>query len=86
LYIPSETRSIHYLTTKLCVGCSKGFELVDLETLATQGKFSLITIALLDSSDSSLDFVLKRETVRPMAIFRVKDGSFLLCYNGIRFI
>ncbi|TEB33189.1 CNH-domain-containing protein [Coprinellus micaceus] len=28
--------SLHFLKTKLCLGCSKGFEIVDLETLETQ--------------------------------------------------
>ena len=69
-----ESSSIHYLKTKLCVGCTKGFEIVDLETLDTQ--------ALLDPSDATLDFVQKREDVRPMAIFRI-DNDFLLCYDGL---
>ena len=73
-YIPVESSSIHYLKTKLCVGCTKGFEIVDLDTLDTQ--------ALLDPSDASLDFVQKRDDCRPMAIFRI-DNDFLLCYDGV---
>ncbi|KAJ3411545.1 RHO1 GDP-GTP exchange protein 2 [Chytridiales sp. JEL 0842] len=72
-YVPSEASSIHFLRTKLCVGCAKGFEIVDLETLDTQG--------LLDPSDASLNFILIRENVTPMAIFRVLEAEFLLCYN-----
>lgn len=68
-----ESSSIHYLKTKLCVGCTKGFEIVDLETLDTQ--------ALLDPVDASLDFVQRREDVRPMAIYRI-ENDFLLCYDG----
>jgi hypothetical protein len=68
-----ESSSIHFLRTKLCVGCTKGFEIVDLETLDAQG--------LLDPNDVSLDFVQKRDNVRPMAIYRV-DNEFLLCYEG----
>lgn len=68
-----ESSSIHFLRTKLCVGCTKGFEIVDLESLDAQG--------LLDPNDASLDFVQKRDNVRPMAIFRV-DSEFLLCYEG----
>lgn len=64
---------MHFLKTKLCVGCTKGFEIVDLETLDMQG--------LLDPSDSSLDFVLKRDNVRPIAIYRIEE-DFLLCYDG----
>lgn len=37
LFIPTESSSIHFLKTTLCVGCSKGFEIVELETLNTQG-------------------------------------------------
>jgi hypothetical protein len=55
------------------VGCTKGFEIVDLETLDMQG--------LLDPGDSSLDFVLKRDNVRPIAIYRIEE-DFLLCYDG----
>lgn len=68
-----ESSSIHYLKTKLCVGCTKGFEIVDLETLDTQ--------ALLDPADTTLDFVQKRDDVRPMAIYRI-ENDFLLCYDG----
>lgn len=72
-YIPTESSSVHFLKSKLCVGCTKGFEIVDLETLDTQG--------LLDPADSSLDFVQKRENAKPIAIYRI-DGDFLLCYDG----
>jgi len=72
-YIPVESTSIHYLKTKMCVGCSRGFEIVDLESLDTQG--------LLDPHDESLEFVRRRETLRPMAIYRIQN-EFLLCYDG----
>lgn len=75
-YIPLESFNIHFLKTKLCVGCQKGFEIVDLETLDMQ--------SLLDPEDSNLDFVLKRDGVRPMAIYRI-EGDFLLCYNEFAF-
>ncbi|KIK61684.1 hypothetical protein GYMLUDRAFT_73193 [Collybiopsis luxurians FD-317 M1] len=75
-YIPVESSSIHYLKTKLCVGCSRGFEIVDLETLDTQG--------LLDPNDESLEFVRKRDNLRPMAIYRIQN-EFLLCYDEFAF-
>jgi len=75
-YIPVESSSIHFLRTKLCVGCTKGFEIVDLETLDAQG--------LLDPNDASLDFVQRRDNVRPIAIYRV-DSEFLLCYEDFAF-
>ena len=53
--------------------CSRGFEIVDLESLDTQG--------LLDPNDKSLEFVTKRKNLRPMVIYRIRN-EFLLCYNG----
>lgn len=44
-----------------------------METLDMQG--------LLDPSDEKLDFVLKRDNVRPIAIYRIEE-DFLLCYDG----
>ncbi|CAE6461849.1 unnamed protein product [Rhizoctonia solani] len=75
-YIPNESLSIHFLKTKLCVACTTGFEIVDLETLDTQ--------ALLDPVDVSLDFVQRRDDVRPLSIYRI-DGEFLLCYTEFAF-
>lgn len=46
---------------------------MDLETLDTQG--------LLDPADASLDFVRKRENLKPLAIYRI-ENEFLLCYDG----
>ncbi|KAL1916582.1 uncharacterized protein VTP21DRAFT_5773 [Calcarisporiella thermophila] len=76
-YIPTESTSIHFLKSKLCVGCTKGFEVVDLETLSTQ--------ELLDPDNESLAFVHKRENVRPIALYRVRNGEFLLCYDEFAF-
>jgi len=75
-YIPVESTSIHFLKTKLCVGCSRGFEIVDLENLDTQG--------LLDPNDESVEFVRKRENLKPMAIYRIQH-EFLLCYDEFAF-
>jgi len=76
-YIPVESTSIHYLKTKLCVGCARGFEIVDLESLDTQG--------LLDPNDESLEFVRKRENLRPMAIYRIFN-EFLLYMMNLHFM
>ncbi|KAI0791960.1 CNH-domain-containing protein [Abortiporus biennis] len=75
-YIPVQSSSIHFLKTRLCVGCTNGFEIVDLETLDTQG--------LLDPADQTLEFVRKRENLRPMAIYRI-ENEFLLCYDEFAF-
>ncbi|PCH36385.1 CNH-domain-containing protein [Wolfiporia cocos MD-104 SS10] len=75
-YIPVQSSSIHFLKTRLCVGCANGFEIVDLETLDTQG--------LIDPADLSLDFVRKKENLKPLAIYRI-DNEFLLCYDEFAF-
>ncbi|KAI8605082.1 CNH domain-containing protein [Dissophora ornata] len=80
-YVPRETNSLHFLRNTLCVGCSKGFELIDLTNLNTQ--------ELLDVNDPTLDFVHKKdENLKPLAIYRVGSGdsfSFLLCYEDFAF-
>ncbi|KAJ1796854.1 RHO1 GDP-GTP exchange protein 2 [Coemansia sp. RSA 2399] len=76
-YIAAESTSLHFLRSRLCVGCSRGFEIVDLATMNTQ--------SLLDPADSSLSFINKRENTHPIALFRVHDGEFLLCYDVFAF-
>ena len=68
---------MHFLKSKLCVGCLKGFEIVDMETLNSQG--------LLDPSDEDLAFAMKKEAGVPISIFRVHSSDFLLCYNNFAF-
>ncbi|KAL4913942.1 CNH domain-containing protein [Aspergillus aurantiobrunneus] len=75
-YIPAESSSIHYLRSTLCVGCSRGFEVVSLETTETQ--------SLLDQADTSLDFVARKENVKPIHIERM-NGEFLLNYSDFSF-
>lgn len=75
-YIPMESNSIHFLRSKLCVGGAKGFEIVSLETLETQ--------SLLDQADTSLDFVARKEGVKPIYIER-NTSEFLLCYTDFSF-
>jgi hypothetical protein len=75
-YIPMESNSVHFLRSKLCVGGAKGFEIVSLETLETQ--------SLLDQADTSLDFVARKENVKPIYIER-NTSEFLLCYNDFAF-
>lgn len=71
-----ESNSIHFLRSKLCVGGAKGFEIVSLETLETQ--------SLLDQADTSLDFITRRENVKPIYIERT-PSEFLLCYTDFSF-
>jgi RHO1 GDP-GTP exchange protein 1/2 len=75
-YIPTESSSVHFLKSKLCVACARGFEVVSLETLETQ--------SLLDQADTSLDFVARKEGVKPIHIERL-NGEFLLNYSDFSF-
>jgi len=75
-YIPIESSSVHFLKSKLCVACARGFEVVSLETLETQ--------SLLDQADTSLDFVARKENVKPIHIERL-NGEFLLNYSDFSF-
>ncbi|KAL2262251.1 hypothetical protein VTK26DRAFT_2001 [Humicola hyalothermophila] len=75
-YIPTESTSVHFLKSKLCVACARGFEVVSLETLETQ--------SLLDQADTSLDFVARKEGVKPIHIERLM-GEFLLNYSEFSF-
>lgn len=76
-YIPTESSSIHFLKSALCVACARGFEVVSLETLESQ--------SLLDQADTSLDFVAGKESsVRPIHIERL-NGEFLLSYSEFSF-
>jgi RHO1 GDP-GTP exchange protein 1/2 len=67
---------VHFLRSTLCVGCAKGFEVVSLETTERQ--------ALLDQADTSLDFVTRKENVKPIHIERL-NGEFLLNYSDFSF-
>lgn len=75
-YIPSEVLSISFLRRRLCVGCAKGFEIVDLNSLETQ--------SLLDPADTSLDFAVRKEALKPSSIYRLHN-DFLLNYSDFSF-
>ncbi|KAL2010279.1 hypothetical protein VTN00DRAFT_6086 [Thermoascus crustaceus] len=75
-YIPAESSSVHFLRSTLCVGCARGFEVVSLETTESQ--------SLLDVADTSLDFVARKENVKPIHIERM-NGEFLLNYSDFSF-
>ncbi|EPY50252.1 RhoGEF Rgf2 [Schizosaccharomyces cryophilus OY26] len=76
LQMPMEALSIHFLKTKLCVGSTKGFDIVSLESAVFQ--------SLLNPADTSFRFLEKKENVRPIEMFRLK-GEFLLCYSEFAF-
>src|SRR3979411_2502906 len=75
-YIPAESSSVHFLRSTLCFGCARGFEVVRRETTKSQ--------PLLDQAYSSLDFVARKENVKPIHIERM-NGEFLLNYSDFSF-
>jgi len=77
LYLPSEASSINLLRTKMCIACSKGIEVVDMVSFEVQ--------ALLDPEDENLRFVLDRQDVKPLAIYRIQFAEYLVCYNEFAF-
>ncbi|KAI7848670.1 CNH domain-containing protein [Circinella umbellata] len=76
LYIPGVASSIQFFRNIICVGCPKGFQMVDLGTTEVQ--------SVLDPSDDRHQQVLHRESLKPITMFR-HDGNILLCYNEIAF-
>ncbi|GMM36580.1 Rho family guanine nucleotide exchange factor [Saccharomycopsis crataegensis] len=73
----SEIVSISFLKSKLCiVGCTRGFQVVSIE----QGSME----QLLDPADTSLDFVTRREGLKPIAIYKL-NSDYLLSYSEFSF-
>lgn len=73
----SDPISISFLRTRLCIGCTKGFEILSLE----EGKKEPI----LDEADPSLDFATQKEQVNPLAIHKL-GKDFLLSYSEFSFL
>ena len=73
----SEPVSISFLKTKLCIGCTKGFEILSLDAGRKE--------PILDRADPLLDFATQRETVCPLLIHRL-DKNFLLSYSEFSFL
>ncbi|VVT44974.1 uncharacterized protein SAPINGB_P000596 [Magnusiomyces paraingens] len=76
MVVSSEIVSINFLTNNLCVGCTKGFEIMSLDTYMSESVLAL--------ADTALDFVTRRETVKPIAIYRLQS-EFLLNYSDFSF-
>lgn len=73
----SDPVSISFLKTKLCIGCTRGFEILSLAAGERE--------PILDEADPSLDFATQRESVTPLAIHRL-DKNFLLSYSEFSFL
>jgi RHO1 GDP-GTP exchange protein 1/2 len=74
LYIPSESYSVGFLRSKLCVVCTRGFEIVNLDTL--------LPTTIPDFSEPEFASIARQcEGAKPLGMFRLGDNEFLLCYD-----
>ncbi|OSD03816.1 CNH-domain-containing protein [Trametes coccinea BRFM310] len=72
-FLPSDTHDLLFLKTKVCILCTRGFEIMDLSD------FSSATIPL----EEDLQQNGKRPGAnRPIAMHRIREDEFLLCYDG----
>ncbi|CAI8501431.1 unnamed protein product [Pichia kudriavzevii] len=76
IHFSSEPVSINFLKTKLCVGCSSGFQIVSLVNNSME--------ELLDPADTSLEFATGKEGLKPLNIDRI-NSDFLLSYSSFSF-
>ncbi|KIK57121.1 hypothetical protein GYMLUDRAFT_247374 [Collybiopsis luxurians FD-317 M1] len=73
-FVPYESYDLTFLTAKIAILGSKGFEIMDLND------FETVTIPQRD--ESQLGYLAKRcEECRPIGIFESAEDEFLLCYN-----
>ncbi|KAI0334265.1 CNH-domain-containing protein [Cubamyces sp. BRFM 1775] len=71
-FLPSDSHDLLFLKTKVCVLCTRGFEIMDLSDLSSA------TIPL----EEDLRTLGKRPGAnRPIAMFRIREDEFLLCYD-----
>lgn len=67
---------MHFLKSTLCIGCTNGFQVINLHTSDIY--------PLLDPADNSLRFASQKDYLRPLHIERL-NGEFLLGYNEFSF-
>ncbi|KAJ3096488.1 RHO1 GDP-GTP exchange protein 2 [Phlyctochytrium planicorne] len=79
-YIPTLATSIDFLKSKLVVGCSRGFEIVDLKRIGAESNAPLMDAAVVSSVWNSLDVQLY-----PISVYRTIEGDFLLCFQDVAF-
>ncbi|KAI8981674.1 CNH domain-containing protein [Mycotypha africana] len=78
LYIPGEATSIQFFKNIICVGSERGFQMVNISSAEVQ--------SVLDPNDESNNSLLQLyENMKPISMFRHKDGNILLCYDELAF-
>ncbi|KAI8992805.1 CNH domain-containing protein [Trametes punicea] len=71
-FLPSDSHDLLFLKAKICILCTHGFEIMDL------ADFSSATIP----AEEELRSVGKRPgACKPLAMFRIREDEFLLCYD-----
>ncbi|KAI0641008.1 CNH-domain-containing protein [Trametes meyenii] len=71
-FLPSDSHDLLFLKTKVCILCARGFEIMDLSD------FSSATIPM----DEDLRRIGKRPgACKPIAMFRIREDEFLLCFD-----
>ncbi|KAF9466185.1 CNH domain-containing protein [Collybia nuda] len=73
-FLSGESYDLIFFKAKVAVLCSRGFEILDIETVKS--------VTLPQRQDSRFAPLLKRfDTCRPVGIVRSKEDEFLLCYD-----
>ncbi|KAI8325425.1 hypothetical protein GQ54DRAFT_240266, partial [Martensiomyces pterosporus] len=75
--ISGKTKRVHFLRRKLCIVCSSGFEIVDVQT-------SHILRSLPDPMDDDFSFIDQNESGQALATCKV-GREFLLCFEAFAF-
>ncbi|KAH9856196.1 CNH domain-containing protein [Lenzites betulinus] len=72
-FLPSETHDLQFLKRNICIMCTKGFEIMNLED------FSSVTIPV----EEDMQRLGKRQaSYKPLAMARLREDEFLLCFDG----
>jgi len=61
------------LKRNLCVGCTKGYEVLNMDTLTTE--------SLFDIRDPNYEWIIKA-LYNPVELIKTAKGDFLVCYNS----
>lgn len=80
-FIPTEASSVHFLKSKLAIVCTKGFEIMDLGDLKG-GTIPIFDPIKMRDRPALQELSKKCESAKPLAMFRSKEGEFLLCYDS----
>ncbi|KAJ3411852.1 RHO1 GDP-GTP exchange protein 2 [Chytridiales sp. JEL 0842] len=78
--IPTKVTSVEFFKSQVILSCGKGFEVVDLQKIGKASNYPL-----LDQKDDRLSFILGKESLNPVTLFKTQDGELLLCFHDCGF-